>query len=78
MCSTYSFVRDVAFGVLLCGLTFGWSLAGAQAVDPGVRKAAIGTGGPALAVIVAVTGTGVVGLLLTAGLLGHRVAAAVR
>ena len=37
----------------------------------------LGTGGPALAVIVTITGTGVVGLLLTAGMLGHRVAATV-
>jgi uncharacterized membrane protein len=36
----------------------------------------LGTGGPALAVIVAVTVAGAVGLLLAAGLLGHRVAAA--
>ncbi len=38
---------------------------------------ALGTGGPALAVIVAITGVGAVGLLLAAGLLGHRVANAV-
>jgi len=37
---------------------------------------AFGTGGPALTVIVAVAGTGAVGLLLAGGLLGHRVAAA--
>jgi SdpI/YfhL protein family len=37
---------------------------------------ALGTGGPALTVIVAVAGTGAVGLLLAGGLLGHRVAAA--
>ncbi|MGH3933684.1 MAG: SdpI family protein [Pseudonocardiaceae bacterium] len=37
---------------------------------------AFGTGGPALAVIVGVSGAGTVGLLLAGGLLGHRVAAA--
>ncbi|HSL08422.1 MAG TPA: SdpI family protein [Pseudonocardiaceae bacterium] len=38
---------------------------------------AFATGGPALAVIVGVTGFGTVGLLIAGGLLGHRVAAAV-
>ncbi|MBA2472207.1 MAG: hypothetical protein DLM61_17020 [Pseudonocardiales bacterium] len=38
---------------------------------------ALGTGGPALTVIVAVAGTGAVGLLLAGGLLGHRVATAI-
>ncbi|MGH3722295.1 MAG: SdpI family protein [Pseudonocardiaceae bacterium] len=37
---------------------------------------ALGTGGPALTVIVGVTGASAVGLLLAGGLLGHRVAAA--
>jgi uncharacterized membrane protein len=37
---------------------------------------ALGTGGPALAVIVVVAGVGTVGLLTAGGLLGHRVAAA--
>lgn len=37
---------------------------------------ALRTGGPALTVIVAVAGTGTIGLLLAGGLLGHRVAAA--
>lgn len=36
----------------------------------------LGTAGPALAVIVGVTGAGTVGLLLAGGLLGHRVATA--
>ncbi|HKR48289.1 MAG TPA: SdpI family protein [Pseudonocardiaceae bacterium] len=49
--------------------------AGAICVAGGVL--AFGTGGPALAVIVAVTGIGAVGLLLAGGLLGHRVGAAV-
>ena len=38
---------------------------------------ALGAGGPALPVIVAVAGVGAVGLLLAGGLLGHRVAAAI-
>ncbi|MGH3599278.1 MAG: SdpI family protein [Pseudonocardiaceae bacterium] len=38
---------------------------------------ALGTGGAALAVIVAVAGSGAVGLLLAGGVLGHRVASAV-
>ncbi|PZS40530.1 MAG: hypothetical protein DLM62_02410 [Pseudonocardiales bacterium] len=38
---------------------------------------ALGSGGAALTVIVAVAGTGAVGLLLAGGLLGHRVASAV-
>ncbi|MFN2477729.1 MAG: SdpI family protein [Pseudonocardiaceae bacterium] len=38
---------------------------------------ALGTNGAALAVIVAVAGTGTVGLLLAGGLLGHRVATAI-
>jgi uncharacterized membrane protein len=38
---------------------------------------AFGAGGPALTVIVAVAGTGAVGLLLAGGLLGHRVAATI-
>lgn len=37
---------------------------------------ALGAGGPALTVIVAVAGAGAVGLVLAGGLLGHRVAAA--
>jgi uncharacterized membrane protein len=38
---------------------------------------ALGAGGSALTVIVAVAGAGTVGLLLAGGLLGHRVAAAI-
>lgn len=38
---------------------------------------AFGTGGPALAMIVGIAGTGAVGLLLVGGLLGHRVATAI-
>ncbi|MGH3751144.1 MAG: SdpI family protein [Pseudonocardiaceae bacterium] len=38
---------------------------------------AFGTGGPALAMIVGIAGTGAVGLLLAGGLLGHRVATAI-
>lgn len=37
---------------------------------------ALGTDGPALTVIVAMTGTGAIGLLLAGGLLGHWAAAA--
>jgi uncharacterized membrane protein len=37
---------------------------------------ALGTGGPALAVIVGVAGAGAIGLLLVGGLLGHRAATA--
>jgi hypothetical protein len=47
--------------------------AGAVCAAGGVL--AFATGGPALAVIVGVTGAGTVGLLLAGGLLGHRVAA---
>jgi uncharacterized membrane protein len=48
--------------------------AGAVCAAGGVL--ALGTGGPALTMIVAVAGSGAVGLLLAGGLLGHRVAAA--
>ena len=46
----------------------------ASAVCAAGGALAFGTGGPALAVIVGVTGIGAVGLLLAGGLLGHRVA----
>ncbi|MGH3777171.1 MAG: SdpI family protein [Pseudonocardiaceae bacterium] len=48
--------------------------AGAVSAAGGVL--AFGTGGPALAAIVGVTGAGAIGLLLAGGLLGHRVAIA--
>lgn len=38
---------------------------------------ALGTGGPALVVVVAVAGSGALGLLLAGGVLGHRVAVAI-
>ncbi|MGH3811731.1 MAG: SdpI family protein [Pseudonocardiaceae bacterium] len=47
--------------------------AGAVSAAGGVL--AFGTGGPALATIVGVTGAGVLGLLIAGGLLGHRLAA---
>jgi uncharacterized membrane protein len=52
------------------------SVLAAGAVCAAGGALALRTGGPALAVIVAVAGTGTVGLLLAGGLLGHRVAAA--
>ncbi|MGH4008460.1 MAG: SdpI family protein, partial [Pseudonocardiaceae bacterium] len=47
----------------------------AGAVSTAGGMLAFGTGGPALAAIVGVTGAGVIGLLIAGGLLGHRVAA---
>jgi uncharacterized membrane protein len=53
------------------------SVVAAGAVCAAGGALALSAGGPALAVIVAVAGTGAVGLLLAGGLLGHRVASAV-